>query len=345
MEQSLRNTIAFVDGATAWACPARVAGINGDDLNPCELGLVFQKATKLKEAPRVLHSSLGLANRDPTSDALEIFDGNSTVGVFGFGDETLGDLVIDITGKAGFLSSAFAQKPLGRFRTLRLQSGSKLGMPSPQSVNLSTGVDFAVRIGGDVDDSQIDTQKTFGLFDLRLGHDAVVQQVELSVNHDQIRLAPNSNQLLLAVLATDERHDLSALQSEDGHAVHALKRQKSVIQNDSSVGLESVMLGPIPSQALNHLSDSADGHLCRKMEAIPDDPVAGVVQTDMGSRFKFMGYSRDVVGGLIERLHRIQEHLLLVFGRQQFDLDCQVHIGSITYSRQMSITQFAKVFG
>ncbi len=49
--------------------------------------------------PRMLLTTLRLSNRDPVADALEVFDGNTASGVFGFRNKHLGDSVVFIRNK------------------------------------------------------------------------------------------------------------------------------------------------------------------------------------------------------------------------------------------------------
>jgi hypothetical protein len=66
---------------------------------PC---LVFDKGAKLVESPSAHLRPLLLAKPCPVADALEIFQGHSTSGVFSLGNERFRNDVVDILAKARF---------------------------------------------------------------------------------------------------------------------------------------------------------------------------------------------------------------------------------------------------
>lgn len=342
MENRLRRTITSTDEAALRAGPRGVAGVNRHDRHARQSRLVLKEEAELMETPSVVCSPLGLANRDPRADALEVFQGEAASGVFGLRNQTLGDLMVDVASEALLFAAAFTKQPFGRFGSPGLELGPQFCVSAAQAVDVPARVDIPIGIGGDIDDAQIDTEKPFDLIDVGVGEYTVLQQIECAVLEDQVGLASDASQLLLPVLPTDKRHNLAAPQRQNRDAIKALEGQEAIVEHDGAIGPEAMSFAAVASEALNNLADCADGHLGGEAETLPDGPIAGMVQTNLRSRLEFMGYARDIVGGLIEGFHRIAEHLLLVVGWQQFDFDCQVHIGSIGYRRNLSIEKLLK---
>ena len=100
-------------------------------------------------------ASRSFSDRYPLSNAFQLFQGNSEAGVFSFRNNPFADNVVHVGRHALLFTAALLQKPLGRFRLLGLQLGSKVGVSFTQTIQVVSGLGFTGRIGGDILDTQV----------------------------------------------------------------------------------------------------------------------------------------------------------------------------------------------
>jgi len=195
-----------------------------------------------------------------------------------------------------------------------------------------------------VHDTQVHPQEPGRVYGVGVGQNTVLEQVELPILITQVSLSAHTHEPLLPILTADERHDLPALQGEDGNPIHRLVGEKPIVQDDGPVAIESVMLLPVSAESLNDLADGANRHLGRQAKLLSHPVVALVMQTHLRGRLDLVGYVRDVVTSFVECLHGVTKHLLLGIRRQQLELERKVHALILTYRPNVSIGKCTKVF-
>jgi len=117
-EYSLRGTRSLIDQATYRAGSRSVPRVNQLDHDACQLCFVFDKAAKFLECPRVMLPPLSLSNRDPGTDTLQVFQGDTSSSVFVLCNKPLADNMVGMGGKSFFLPGTLFQQLLCCFRTI-----------------------------------------------------------------------------------------------------------------------------------------------------------------------------------------------------------------------------------
>jgi hypothetical protein len=100
-------------------------------------------------------------NRDPVTDARQLFDGYPAPGAFGKGNDLLGDTVVFVALEAGFLSSPLPQEALRRLRAFGLETTTELAVPFAKTAKVACRVERTVTVGSHVSHAHIDTEKAF----------------------------------------------------------------------------------------------------------------------------------------------------------------------------------------
>lgn len=101
-EFRLRFPVSFVRILAPGAFPAGVPGVDEDDRNPGQKGLVHDERTELGKRPAV-HPRPGLfAEPVPVADPLEVFQGDPASGALGTFDEGFGNAMIYVFHVPGF---------------------------------------------------------------------------------------------------------------------------------------------------------------------------------------------------------------------------------------------------
>ena len=318
-EKGLRRAVTLID-TTAYGASARgVSWVNQFHDHTDEAGLVLDKASELAERPGVMLSPLALANRDPVSDAREVFKGNTATGVFGLRNNPLTEHVVDISGKTCLFARTLYQKPLGCLRAVGLEFPSQFGMAFSQTVHLASGVGFSVGIGGNIDDAKVDAQKALGVVGVWFGGIDHHGQVEGLISEDKVGLPDNAVESRFLVGTDAHGYEFSSLKGKDGYPVGALPGEDTLVIDHGAVGLESVNLGLILAVALDHLTDNPDCHLCRKTIMLTKVAICKVVELHLRGCISLESKLRDVVAGLVESLHRFKQGLILFGVRCEFD--------------------------
>ena len=286
------------------------------------------------KTPRMLDATLGLANRYPFTDALEVFQGNTPTGVFGLRNQQFGDDVVHVIGEPGFFTPSLLKEPLCRLGTLRLESGPQSGMTGTQTIDRATRVGFAIRVSRDIDDTEVHAQPVFRFIGRRLGHIHDHGEVELAVTVDEVNLPANVLQPGSLIAAEDDGNELPPLERQDGYAVKAFPGQHPLVIDDTTVRLEDRFLGLIPLIGFAGLGDGTDRKLRGESEGFSNIAVDEALEPNLVGRSLLEGNFGDDVAGGVKPLHRLDERNGLFGRRLEFDQQRQVHDSSIAQYRQ-----------
>jgi hypothetical protein len=109
-----------------------------------QLSLVRDKRLELREAPGVECSALRPPSPHPRANIGQIFDRNRSLCAFGLRYNPLGDHMVDVFGKAGFLPSQDAQPAAASQGAESLQLISEPAVPVAHVLDRAPAVDFSV---------------------------------------------------------------------------------------------------------------------------------------------------------------------------------------------------------
>ena len=199
------GTITLIN-ATAYG--AGLTGISRIDLDQRDTGalrLVGQELLELVKRPVCMSCSLlAPSSRRPLANAGQVLHGDCPIRVLRFLHEMLADRVVHITLETGLLARNLAQLAFGRFRALALQVAAAVRVDTAVALYPVARIALAVRVGGDVDDAQVNTEHIIHLSKRRLLDIASDGQVELAAMIDQVALALLGKQEFSLPLAAGE---------------------------------------------------------------------------------------------------------------------------------------------
>ena len=122
----LALAIGFLAMPTDAARPAGVARVNRHYHDSGQCRLVGQERTQLIERPARMPISLGLLNRDPVADAIEILDGDRTPGCLSFSDDLLADAMVLIAAVVRLPLANLGEPPSGTLGADTVQARPRL---------------------------------------------------------------------------------------------------------------------------------------------------------------------------------------------------------------------------
>lgn len=259
------RTVAFINTTTYRTKPGRITRVYRHDQNPGAFRFVDNLLTQVIEAPRVMLSPVSLSNRYPVPDTLQIFQGNTSTGVFGLFNNPLADDVVNVICHSAFFAAALFEQPFSRFSTLALQFLSQLGVTAAKVIQMVAGVGVAIRISGNILNTQVNADKFININWLRCFNFARAKQVKSTVNISQVRLAALILQQFKLSLAGGKRNTLTALGGPDRNLLLInVPAQDSGVIGDSAVLLKKALGFLIQLVGVSNLRDAADYHLSSK---------------------------------------------------------------------------------
>lgn len=280
--------------------------------------------------PRMLDATLSLANRDPFADALEIFEGDAATGVFGLRNQLFGYDVVHVAGKPGFFSAALLQEPLDGLGAFCLKSCSQFSVAFPQAIRFASRIGVPVRVGGDVDDAQVDTQEIGSDTGRRIFDVAGLVQIEGTIVINQVGLSlPGLEQHHLP-LTGKEGNALSASDCPDRDGlVRQAPGQDALVIGNGTQRFESTPSSTIELVGISHLGEHPHNNLRRESEPFAQLVVECSMQVELAERLVLPSVIAYVIGSGVGRFQRTLESVRLLRRRVEFYLGDQFHGHSV----------------
>ena len=278
------------------------------------------------EAPTMLEATLSLPNRDPLANPLEVFEGDPPRGVFGFRDQLLTQAMVHITGEALFFPSPPFQQPLGGLGAFGLQLRSEARMTRPQPIQVCPRMLLTIGVGGNVDDSEVDTQPVVGIFRRRFWDIDNDGEIERPIPVEQVRLPAHPRQARGLVAAKYDGHALPSRHRQDRRAVHPFPRENPLVIDDSPVGAKGRLDRFIALVRLADLRNGADGQLRGEAKISPDLMIDELLKLHfIGGSFS-EGNFRNSIACRVEAFHRLKQRGVLRGCWRKFHHQREVHI-------------------
>jgi hypothetical protein len=184
-------------------------------LEACPLSLVVDERSQLPEAPTRVLVAFAFANRRPATDVRQLFQHKRGLRVFGICHKLFRDPMIHPPAKLGLHPRQLLQSAFGG-----LGAGGLIGLamsyaPLTCTLHLCPSARMVIGVHGQIDDTQIGTQKAlrdhWRLFRRVNRH----QQIERAIDQDQIGLPLRAMKLDSLIVAHLHRDNLTAMQGKN----------------------------------------------------------------------------------------------------------------------------------
>ena len=343
----LALTVLFGAVSASSTSAAGIAGIDSHQHNASQLGFVFEEQTQLRERPGVQNRSLLLPGLNPFADTVEIFNGDTATGAFSFGNNLLGNAVINVGGESLLFTTQFLESALGGAGLLLLEPSPQPSMPMADRFDFASAMPLAIRGRGNVGDSKVypkefrwDNRRS-----VRQVHRAV--QIELALPVDQIDLALDPVEPLLLILTVDQGNDQATFrQCPQADLIESLEAQNAFVIGDGPGRLEYRTLLLVPCKALDRFPDSADGHLCRQLVSGSDFGVRQFMDRGLAVELGLKREAGSERSRFVNPLHRGKQTLTLFGVRHKLQLERQFHYYGVYHStRGKRLLPMAKARG
>jgi hypothetical protein len=221
--------VGLVDRTATRTCPARIARIDEHYRDPRQFGFVTNITTKLIERPRMQFPALALLYRDPLPNSLEIFQSNPATGVKSDFYKLLSNTMIEISGEPAFFVTTMNKQSTGGLSTFLLKFPTQPFVASTKAVHFNSGIVSAIAIAGDVNQTEIDTQKALWIERFRLVDFDDGKYIKFTISIDQIGLSTQILPTCTLVATYNERHYFTTIERQDRDSIDTLPRQYALI--------------------------------------------------------------------------------------------------------------------
>jgi len=273
-KKRLRRTVDPLGVPAGRTLPGGVLWVNPDQRHPGPLRFVPDFLAQVMERPAMQRSPLGLPEPYPFANPLEVFQGKAAPGALSLGYDAFADAVAQVVGEVPLFARKLFQTTLGRLGALLLQLLPESSVAVSDRVQVLARVGLAVRVGGDVDDAQVNPQKALRVKDRRILVLAPQVDVPGVPPPDQLTAldALGGSQQVALIPRDMQRHLQPPLHcGEADHLVRNVQREDAPVVVNAG-GLEPAC--PVPL-ALANPSDGPHRQVGREAEAFAEFAVKG----------------------------------------------------------------------
>lgn len=317
---SFGNMPAFRAGS---ACIPR---LHIGDWHSCNFSFILDKTLELFETPRMDYSSLATTiNRYSHSDSFEVFKSYSSESVLSLLNNPFGDYMIYCRGESVFLSASFLEQTLSGFRSSSLEFTSDFGVSAPQSVEFFSNPSFAVTIGGNVLDAEINSKKIFWSEGFCFWNFDCGSKVELSVSENKVSLPPNLVNSCFLVSAYLDWDFLPSFKCEYGNVFQSFPREYALVVDYGPTQVECWLDSFVSFIGVSDFANGSHGYLRREVELLSDFTVNKVMELPIIESFSLKGCFGNVIASNVEAFHSLQESVELDFVWNEFNQKSLLH--------------------
>jgi len=321
----LTATIGFIDTTTDRTGAACTPWVYWAHRNASPLSLVFDEAAKLKERPITMLVPLLAANRSLT-DALEVFQGDTSVSVLRFLNKSLTNRMVDICLKTGLTARQLTKFAFRRLGLLALKITTPVFvLPAVTFHYLSVKV-FSITIRGKIDNAKVYPQKVVNVELIRFIKVTGDEQVERSVDVNEVAFSKLTLQELALMFSTSEGNMLTTRNRPNRNfGVFEVKGKETIIECYCTQHLERTHDFLIEFVSIGNLGNTTYHYLSCKLELFTNWIISQFVEWKLAKGSALPRLFTDEIAGTVGLNHRRFKRGSLFVSGKQFYFRSQFH--------------------
>jgi hypothetical protein len=207
--------------------------------------------------------------------------------------------------------SELGQPSLGTFAGAALETGAPAHEMGADLFDRLAGVGFAVAVGCDVDDAEVDAEHIGRLDQRGIIDVAHAREVPLIPHNHQVDLAVAEQSLLVLAGHAGDFLPTANRPNRDGVVVN--EAENAVIVGMGGKAAERALRCPIALIGIGHVSYAAHGGLRRQVEHLACVAVSQLAQIELSEFARLPSLGREKVARLITTLKRLAKQFLLLW--------------------------------
>ena len=317
-------TVGFLRMPALTTGPACVSGINKRNRNSRNPGLVADKSSEFIESPFAESFPLLFPYRCP--EALEIFKGDASLGVFCNLNDFLCNGVISGTFEPSLSTREFFQMSFGRIRTLLLKCFSQCVNINSRFVHIFAGEGNSIGSCGDINNTKVNAKLSLRskfLFIRKLNTQA---KIEHSLKVQQISLSEDSSLAKLGIRTKHDRDFKSSIKAQNGNGIKSFKGKYALVIHNGRMFFKNMQPFFFRTVRFGNLAYSTNGKLSRKTVSFPYMVITKMVQANLSECLFFKRNTRNIVTGIVKHLNGFYQRALLFLCWNQFYFHSKFHV-------------------
>jgi len=321
----LSTTIGFIDTTTDRTGATCIPWVHWAHRNASLLSLVFDEATKLKERPITVLVPLLAANRSLT-DALKVFQGDTSVSVLRFLNKPLTNRMIDVCLKTGLTARQLTKFAFRRLGLLALKITAAVFVLPAVTFHYLTVKIFSITIRRKIDNAKVYPQKVVNIKLIRFLKVTGDEQVERSVDVNEVAFPKLTPQELALMFSTSEGDMLTTRNRPNGNlGVFEFKGKEPIIECDCTQHFKCTLDFLIKFVSIGNLGNTAYNYLSSKIELFTNRIVSQFMEWKLAKGFAPPRLFTDEIAGTVGLNHRCFKRGSLFVSGKQFYFRSQFH--------------------
>jgi len=312
-EGCLIEAIGFVDMSALGAPSRGIPRIDQGNRNARKRGFVRNAGLQLRERPAMQNGALRLSSPHPRVNVLEVFKRNPSLRALSPPNNAFAERMVDIPGKAGFLSRQLPQASLCRQGAFFLELVPEPPMAIPNAFDRAAAVDRAVAISGDVGHAQIDPKYVVDVDRVRRFDLGSRKEIPVAAHEHQIALAAPKHKQLPRLFAAHKRDGLPLIERPDrNRRIRQCKRENTIIIGDCGCRAKCAFRARVKLVGVAYFCQCADDHLRRQVECFAHILIAQLLKRKLAKSARLPRHVTDVVACRVRGFKRASERIGLI---------------------------------
>lgn len=328
---SYTDMVAFVTSLRS------IFRLNYNQLHTGKSALVSKEFPKLAEIPRVEFCPEGLVSPfGCPADMLQVLNGYANASLLGFGNNTLGNSVVDY--RCGSSFSPFRPFQESGTSTLALPCSAScafgLNGTTYHSLSFPVSVECVRRIGltfgraYNIGYSEIKSDELLNVFHIFFRNFNRLEKEEFAFFENKVSF-PLDVWKIVCVVAY-KRNTLSFPYGPDRNRIFGIRQYPAVV-TDAAKFPEVPFGFLVKLVSICHLADTADHHLCRQIKILSDFIVAMMMYIELSKNLILPHHIGYAVTRSIRLLDGIKKQPALSFAWKEFYFQCQFHASNVNH--------------
>lgn len=327
LKDRLRRPVGLRDVPALGTLLARIARVNKEHGHSGSLRLILNKGAQLRERPARELSTLLPSSPHPRTYPRQIFQGYRPPRAFGKLNKLFADHMVRVGCEATLFAGKLLQAALCGARVPSLKLGPQPAVPVSDGVDLSVTTDSAIRVGGDVLDSEVYTDDPFRDERFRLFDFAHGKKIEVAASIDEVCFPNARFQELHLSLSGHERNTFASGHGPDAHGrLVQVPGEDAVIVGDGPAWFEPPFATLVLPVGVSDFGKTADHHLSGEPKTGFNLLVAEPLERELPESSLFPCDLGDVLARGVRLGKRLLQSACLLSGRLEFELGDELHM-------------------
>jgi hypothetical protein len=308
----------------------RVSGIGHFDRHSAYRCFVLAETSQLPERPTSQNYPLRLPNLYPVHNTAQVFKSDTASGAFGCRNNLLRNTMIHVAGKTRLFARQFAKAPSCALCLFLLKFSPQSAVTITNGFDCLTAVVPAVRIAGDISDSEVHAKEIVRVSRIWLLNITGSRQEPITAMEKEIGFPLATRQQSQLPLPSGERYLNPPIQSAKRYGLPInVPPQITIIERYAAQWLKPSLRFFVDFISISDLCRAAHSDLRRDTKSIPQFPVGNLLKGVLRKGIFFPRLIAQPITGPVRRAKQLIKRSPLFGVGQQFNFSGNLQLSII----------------